>query len=196
MPSAGLVLVVGLGNTGDRYAQTRHNAGFWFVDELARKHGGSFRAEKKFHGELTRIRVGERECMLLKPMQYMNRSGLSVASIAKFYRIAPAAILIAHDEIDLPPGALRVKQGGGHGGHNGLRDVISALGSADFWRLRIGVGHPGHRDLVVDYVLSRPRLEEQMLLDQAIAAALEAFPLLLEGQFGKAQQQLHGRKCG
>jgi PTH1 family peptidyl-tRNA hydrolase len=196
MPSTGLALVVGLGNPGDRYAQTRHNAGFWFVDELARRHGGSFRADKKFHGELARISVAGHDCLLLKPMLFMNRSGLSVASVANFYRLAPAAVLIAHDEIDLPPGTLRIKQGGGHGGHNGLRDILPALGSPDFWRLRIGVGHPGHRDQVVNYVLARAGAEEQRLLDEAINDAVDAFPLLLAGEIGKAQQTLHSRKSG
>jgi len=196
MPSTGLALVVGLGNPGDRYLQTRHNAGFWFVDELARRHGGSFRADKKFHGELAQISVAGRDCLLLKPMLFMNRSGLSVASVANFYRLAPATVLIAHDEIDLPPGTLRVKQGGGHGGHNGLRDVIPALGSPEFWRLRIGVGHPGHRDQVVNYVLARAGAEEQRLLDEAINDAVDAFPLLLTSEFGKAQQTLHSRKSG
>ncbi|HEX5514305.1 MAG TPA: aminoacyl-tRNA hydrolase [Gammaproteobacteria bacterium] len=196
MPSTGLALVVGLGNPGDRYAQTRHNAGFWFVDELARQHGGSFRADKKFHGELARISVAGHDCLLLKPMLFMNRSGLSVASVANFYRLAPAAVLIAHDEIDLPPGTLRIKQGGGHGGHNGLRDILPALGSPDFWRLRIGVGHPGHRDQVVNYVLARAGAEEQRLLDEAINDAVDAFPLLLAGEIGKAQQTLHSRKSG
>lgn len=196
MPSTGLALVVGLGNPGDRYAQTRHNAGFWFVDELARRHGGSFRADKKFHGELARISVAGRDCLLLKPMLFMNRSGLSVASVANFYRLVPAAVMIAHDEIDLPPGTLRIKQGGGHGGHNGLRDIIPALGSPDFWRLRIGVGHPGHRDQVVNYVLARAGATEQRLLDEAINDAVDAFPLLLAGEIGKAQQTLHSRKSG
>lgn len=196
MPSTGLALVVGLGNPGDRYAQTRHNAGFWFVDELAQRHGGSFRADKKFHGELARISVAGRDCLLLKPMLFMNRSGLSVASVANFYRLVPAAVMIAHDEIDLPPGTLRIKQGGGHGGHNGLRDILPALGSPDFWRLRIGVGHPGHRDQVVNYVLARAGATEQRLLDEAINDAVDAFPLLLAGEIGKAQQTLHSRKSG
>lgn len=196
MPSSGLALVVGLGNPGDRYAHTRHNAGFWFVDELARRYGGSFRAEKKFHGELARIHVSGQDCLLLKPMQFMNRSGLSVSSVANFYRFSPDSILIAHDEIDLPPGTLRIKSGGGHGGHNGLRDVMPALGSPDFWRLRIGVGHPGHRDQVVNYVLARASLEEQQALDEAIAEAVDAFPLMRTGEIGKAQQLLHSRKSG
>jgi PTH1 family peptidyl-tRNA hydrolase len=196
VPSAAFALVVGLGNPGDRYAQTRHNAGFWFVDGLARRHGGSFRADKKFHGEVTRIAIDGRECLLLKPATFMNRSGLSVASLANFYRIEPAAILIAHDEIDLPPGNLRVKQGGGHGGHNGLRDIVPALGSPDFWRLRIGVGHPGSKDQVVNYVLGRASADEQRAIDAALTEAADNFPLMLAGEIGKAQQTLHSRKSG
>lgn len=196
MPPAALALVVGLGNPGDRYTQTRHNAGFWFVDELARRYGGSFRTDKKFHGEVARISVDGRECLLLKPMTFMNRSGLSVASMANFYRFEPPSLLVAHDEIDLPPGSLRIKQGGGHGGHNGLRDIAPALGSPDFWRLRIGVGHPGHKDQVVNYVLSRAGADEQRTIDAAIAEAADAFPLLLSGETGKAQQALHSRKSG
>jgi len=193
MSSSGFSLVVGLGNPGDRYTQTRHNAGFWFVDELARRFGGVFRNEKKFHGELARITVDGRDCLLLKPATFMNRSGLSVASLVNFYRLDVATLLVAHDEIDLPPGSLRIKQGGGHGGHNGLRDIAPALGSPAFWRLRIGVGHPGHRDLVVQYVLSRAGADEQQLLDAAINAAVDAFPLLLSGDIGRTQQTLHSR---
>src|SRR5690625_1658187 len=193
MSSSGFSLVVGLGNPGDRYTQTRHNAGFWFVDELARRFGGVFRNEKKFHGELARITVDGRDCLLLKPATFMNRSGLSVASLVNFYRLDVATLLVAHDEIDLPPGSLRIKQGGGHGGHNGLRDIAPALGSPAFWRLRIGVGHPGHRDLVVQYVLSRAGADEQQLLDAAIIAAVDALPLLLSGDIGRTQQTLHSR---
>jgi PTH1 family peptidyl-tRNA hydrolase len=193
MSSTGFSLVVGLGNPGDRYTQTRHNAGFWFVDELARRYGGVFRADKKFHGDVARIVVDGRDCLLLKPATFMNRSGLSAASLVNFYRFEPSAVLVAHDEIDLPPGSLRIKQGGGHGGHNGLRDIAPALGSPDFWRLRIGVGHPGHRDQVVNYVLSRAGADEQQALDGAIADAVDAFPLLLAGEIGRAQQTLHSR---
>ncbi len=196
MSAAAYALVVGLGNPGERYAQTRHNAGFWFVDELARRYGGSFRSDRKFHGELARISVDGLDFLLLKPGTFMNRSGLSVAAVANFYRFAPHALLVAHDEIDLPPGTLRLKQGGGHGGHNGLRDIIPALGSPDFWRLRIGVGHPGHKDQVVNYVLARAGLDEQRTLDAAIEEAVEAFPLLLAGETGKVQQRLHSRKSG
>ena len=194
MTGAALALVVGLGNPGDRYSQTRHNAGFWFVDELARRHGGFFRAEKKFHGEVAEISVDGGRVTLLKPMTFMNRSGLSVAELARFYRLAPETLLIAHDEIDLPPGSLRVKQAGGHGGHNGLRDIMPALGSPEFWRLRIGVGHPGSKDQVVNYVLDRPGKAEQEAIDDALAAAVDVFPYMLKGEWGKAQQPLHSRK--
>lgn len=193
MSSTGFSLVVGLGNPGDRYLQTRHNAGFWFVDELARHHGGVFRADKKFHGDVARITIDGRDCLLLKPMTFMNRSGLSVASMVNFYRFEPASVLVAHDEIDLPPGSLRIKRGGGHGGHNGLRDIAPAIGSSDFWRLRIGVGHPGHRDQVVNYVLSRSGADEQRVVDAAIADAVEVFSLLLAGDISRAQQTLHTR---
>lgn len=187
-------LVVGLGNPGDRYTQTRHNAGFWFVDELARRYGGSFRSERKFQGELAEIEVAGRRCLLLKPMTFMNRSGQSVAAAGRFYKLAPEAILVAHDEIDLPPGQVKLKQGGGHGGHNGLRDLIQAGGSRDFWRLRLGVGHPGHKDMVVNYVLNRPSASEQPLIDQTIELAVDVFPLILDGHWGKAQQRLHSFK--
>ena len=136
-------LIVGLGNPGGQYAETRHNAGFWFVDLLARKHGCVFRNESRFHGETCRIFQGSRECRLLKPATFMNRSGQAVSSLAAYFRIPPEQILIAHDELDLPPGTVRLKQGGGHAGHNGLRDIISALGGRDFWRLRIGIDRPG-----------------------------------------------------
>ncbi len=191
---AAIALVVGLGNPGDRYAQTRHNAGFWFVDELARRYGGSFRSEKRFHGEVARIALPGGECQLLKPTTFMNRSGQSVAALANFFRIPPATILVAHDEIDLPPGAVRLKQGGGHGGHNGLRDIIPALGGPDFWRLRLGVGHPGHKDLVVNYVLDRPRQEEARLIEDAIQAAADQFPVMFRGDWARAQNDLHSRK--
>jgi len=193
---AAIALVVGLGNPGDRYAQTRHNAGFWFVDELARRYGGSFRSEKRFHGDVARISLPCGDCQLLKPTTFMNRSGLSVASLAQFFRIAPETILVAHDEIDLPPGTVRLKQGGGHGGHNGLRDIVPALGSPNFWRLRLGVGHPGHKDQVVNYVLDRPRQEEARLIDDMIAAAADQFPAMYQGEWVRVQNQLHSRKAG
>jgi PTH1 family peptidyl-tRNA hydrolase len=154
MAGAALKLVVGLGNPGAKYARTRHNAGWWFVEALARRHGAEFRAESRHQGEVARLRMplpggAVSELWLLKPTTFMNKSGGAVASLAHFHRITPAEILIAHDELDLPSGTARLKLGGGHGGHNGLRDTSAALGP-DYWRLRIGIGHPGHKDLVLD----------------------------------------------
>jgi PTH1 family peptidyl-tRNA hydrolase len=188
-----LKLIVGLGNPGDAYARTRHNAGFWFVEELARRHGGTFRFETRHQGELARVRIAGAELWLLKPMQYMNRSGGPVASVAGFYKIAPAEMLVAHDEIDLPVGALRLKEAGGHGGHNGLRDLIAHLGEA-FWRLRIGVGHPGEKAEVVDYLTGmRPPADEERLIRDAVFDAADSVPLLLERGAQVAMNRLHSR---
>lgn len=185
-----LRLIVGLGNPGPQYEQTRHNAGFWFVERLARCHHGQFRREARFSADVARIQVSGHEVWLLQPQTFMNRSGLAVRPFADFYKIAPEAILVAHDEIDLPPGEVRLKKGGGHGGHNGLRDLVQHLGP-EFWRLRFGVGHPGHRDLVAGYVLSRAPSAEQTLLDAGIERAVDYLPLLLRGEFSKVQQSLH-----
>jgi PTH1 family peptidyl-tRNA hydrolase len=192
MNDAQIKLIVGLGNPGNEYARTRHNAGFWFVDELARTHGGSWRRESKYQCELARVRVGDSEVWLMKPQTYMNRSGAAVQAVAGFYRIAPAQMLVAHDEIDLPPGVVRLKQAGGHGGHNGVRDVIAQLG-ADFWRLRIGVGHPGSKEQVIDAVLDRASAVEQQLIDAALARAYAALPELLRGDAQKVMKMLHTR---
>jgi len=151
--SIDLKVIVGLGNPGSKYTETRHNAGFWFIEELAREYSASFRQEKKFHGEVAKISLAGKDIWLLKPETFMNRSGLAVQSLMSFYRINADQLLVAHDEIDLPPGTAKLKTGGGHGGHNGLRDIINQLGTKDFHRLRIGVGHPGSKDQVVDYVL-------------------------------------------
>ena len=192
MSDAHFKLIVGLGNPGNEYARTRHNAGFWFVDELARANGGSWRRESKYQCELARVRIGEGELWLMKPMTFMNRSGAAVQAVAGFYRIAPAQMLVAHDEIDLPPGVVRLKQAGGHGGHNGVRDVIAQLG-ADFWRLRIGVGHPGSKEQVIDAVLDRASAVEQQLIDAALARAYAALPELLRGDAQKVMKMLHTR---
>jgi len=189
-----LALVAGLGNPGGRYAQTRHNAGFWFVDELARRYGGSFRAERKFQGELARIAVGGVECFLLKPMTLMNHSGRAIGELLRFYRLAPEQILVAHDDLDLPPGTARLKRGGGHGGHNGLRDTINVLGSREFPRLRLGIGHPGVGGDVVGYVLSRPTLDESAAINDGLTDAAELFPLLISGDWDRAVKQLHTRR--
>jgi PTH1 family peptidyl-tRNA hydrolase len=187
-----LKLVVGLGNPGAEYARTRHNAGFWYVDELARSAGGSWRRESRYQCELARIKVADQELWLMKPQTFMNKSGAAVQAVAAFYRITPGEMLVAHDEIDLPPGVVRLKEGGGHGGHNGVRDVIAQLG-ADFWRLRIGVGHPGSKDQVIDAVLDRATAEEQKLIDAALARAHAALPDLLRDGAQKAMHRLHTR---
>jgi PTH1 family peptidyl-tRNA hydrolase len=193
--SSRIELIVGLGNPGAKYDQTRHNAGFWFVDAVARRHGGSFKSENKFHGEACKVRLDGEEVWLLKPMTFMNKSGQAIASLANFYKIAPEAILVAHDELDLPPGAARLKKGGGHGGHNGLRDTIAQLGNnKDFQRLRIGIGHPGHSSQVTGYVLGKAPADEQRLMDDAIADALDVMSLAVSGEMQKAMNQLHSKR--
>ena len=191
---ASLRLIVGLGNPGPQYAQTRHNAGFWLADELARQHGASFRPDSKAHGESCRIALAGQELWLLKPLTFMNRSGLAVATLARFHRISPPEILVVHDDLDLPPGTVRLKRSGGHGGHNGLRDLIAHLGSPDFLRLRLGIGHPGDRREVLDYVLRRAPREEQARVEAAIAEALRELPRLAAGQLEPAMQALHRRR--
>ncbi|MEY4848072.1 MAG: aminoacyl-tRNA hydrolase, partial [Pseudomonadota bacterium] len=183
MAEAAIRLVVGLGNPGEKYARTRHNAGFWFVEELARRHGGQFRAEPKHQGELARVRVNgsagtSAELWLFKPTTYMNKSGGAIASLSHFYKLPIAATLVAHDELDLPPGVARLKWAGGHGGHNGLRDSIAAVG-ADFWRLRLGIGHPGHKDQVLDYVLQRASAADEQHINEAILKSADLLPMLL-----------------
>lgn len=188
-------LVVGLGNPGKDYAGARHNAGFWFLDRLADAARATFKSEPKLYGRVGRIASGREEVWLLKPQTYMNASGRSVAALARFYKIAPEEILVAHDELDLLPGTVRLKLGGGVNGHNGLKDIAAHLGSHDFWRLRVGIGHPGDKDVVADYVLNPPRKEEQELLDQAISRALEVWPLIAEGNCQAAMLKLHTQKA-
>ncbi|WP_018232590.1 aminoacyl-tRNA hydrolase [Thioalkalivibrio thiocyanodenitrificans] len=185
-------LVAGLGNPGPRYTETRHNAGFWFVDALARQHGADLRLENRFAGEVARIVLDGRETRLLKPQTFMNRSGQSLKLLAGFYRIPVEAILVVHDEIDLPPGEVRLKRGGGHGGHNGLRDIMAHLGR-DFLRLRIGVGHPGYKDEVVDYVLHRPSRDEEAGIRESIDRALAVMPEVVAGELERAMHQLHSK---
>ena len=183
--------VVGLGNPGPKYADNRHNAGFWFVDELARANSTLMRAENKFAGEVARMRGAAGDCWLLKPMTYMNHSGRSVSALCNFYRIPPENLLVVYDELDLAPGMVRLKRGGGHGGHNGLRDICAALGSKDFLRLRMGIGHPGHKDAVVAYVLSRPGKTEHAAIDTGIGEALRHWHLIQSGELQKAMNALH-----
>ncbi len=184
-------LIAGLGNPGADYAATRHNAGFWFVDALAAAHGASLRAEARFHGELGRAAVGGRDVWLLKPTTFMNHSGQAVAAVARYYKLAPEQILVAHDDLDLPVGTARLKRGGGHGGHNGLRDIINHLGSRDFLRLRLGIHHPGDSKAVVDYVLGRPSAADREAIEDAIARALDVMPLVVSGDLERAMNRLH-----
>jgi PTH1 family peptidyl-tRNA hydrolase len=193
MPGLSLKLIIGLGNPGEEYARTRHNAGFGFVEELARRHGGAFRLEPRHHGELARIRIGAADLWLLKPMNFMNRSGSVAQSVAGFYKALAAEILVAYDDLDLPAGVARLREGGGAGGHNGMRDVIAQLGP-DFWRLRLGIGHPGERDKVLGYVLSRPSIEEDILIRQSIDAAADIMPVLLQEGPQQAMHRLHSSR--
>jgi PTH1 family peptidyl-tRNA hydrolase len=192
MAASSIRLIIGLGNPGAEYRDTRHNAGFWFVDRLADDARAGWQRQARQQCELARVRLGVHEVWLMKPATFMNGSGAAVQSVAAFYRIAPAEMLVVHDEIDLPPGTIRLKFAGGHGGHNGLRDIIACV-SAEFWRLRLGVGHPGDKDRVVDAVLSRASRAEQQLIDKALARGLAALPLLLDGASQAAMQQLHSQ---
>lgn len=187
-------LIVGLGNPGPEYEQTRHNAGFWVVDNLA---GNALSRESRFNALAAKVRIAAQEVWLLEPQTYMNRSGQSVGAIARFYKIAPDEILVVHDELDLPPGSAKIKKGGSSGGHNGLKDITAALGTQDYWRLRIGIGHPRSMNLqqqVVDFVLHRPRKEEQELINGAIEKSLDVIPMLCEGRFEAAMMKLHSAK--
>ena len=192
--TAAMQAVVGLGNPGPRYADTRHNAGFWFVDRLADRLGGDFRSDRKLNGELATLGVGDDRRWLFKPASFMNRSGGPVAALLSYYRIAPAAMVVAYDDLDLPPGTVKLKRGGGHGGHNGLRDLYAHLPDTEFVRVRIGIGHPGHRDQVVGYVLSRPGREDEKLILEAIDAALDVMPQVLAGELEKAMHELHTQR--
>lgn len=185
-------LIAGLGNPGPKYEATRHNVGFWFVDQLAHSKGAGFRHENKFHGEVCSLTLEGNKIWLLKPQTYMNHSGQAVRAIAQFYKIPAEAVLVVHDELDIPPGTLRVKQGGGHGGHNGLRDIISHIGK-EFVRLRIGIGHPGNSRDVTNYVLGRAGAAEQTDIEQALQDAAHYLPLILQGEMQKAMNHLHGR---
>jgi len=185
-------LVVGLGNPGADYVMTRHNVGWWFVDVLARAHGGSFSAERKFSGDVCRLDIGGHDVRLLKPTTFMNRSGQSVKALASYLKVPSEAILVAHDDLDLPFGTVRLKKGGGAGGHNGLKDITAHLGES-YMRARFGIAHPGGSRDVIDYVLERAGREEEAAIMDAIGATVEAMPALLDGQFEKVMQALHSR---
>jgi PTH1 family peptidyl-tRNA hydrolase len=187
-------LIVGLGNPGPEYEQTRHNAGFWLVDNLARM---PLTRESRYNALAAKTTIAGNEVWLLEPQTFMNRSGQSVGALARFYKIVPDDILVVHDELDLPPGTAKIKKGGSSGGHNGLKDISAALGTQDYWRLRIGIGHPRNlnsQQAVADYVLHRPRKEEQALINDAIERSLDEIPLLCEGKFEAAMMRLHSAK--
>lgn len=188
-------LIVGLGNPGPEYEQTRHNAGFWLVDKLANSlPGARLQRESRFNALLAKTAIGGRELWLLEPQTFMNRSGQAVGALARFYKIAPDEVLVVHDELDLAPGVAKMKKGGSAGGHNGLKDITAALGTQDYWRLRLGIGHPrsqASQQAVADFVLHRPRKEEQVLIEEAIEKSLRIVPMVCEGKFEAATMQLH-----
>jgi len=189
-------LFVGLGNPGPEYEDTRHNAGFWWIDQLARRLGGSLQLDKSYYGMVARINNAPGAAgpiWLLQPLTYMNLSGKSVAALARFFKITPEEILAIHDELDLPPGEMKMKQGGGTGGHNGLKDMQAQLGSGNFWRLRLGIGHPGHKGEVAAYVLRKPPVDERIGVEQCIAKSLDAVELMLKGDMAKALTQIHAK---
>lgn len=187
---SGIKLLVGLGNPGEQYQQTRHNAGFWWVDQVEQQTNSKLLLESKLSSYLGKLQP-HTDKWLAKPTTFMNASGKAVAAIANYYKIPPNEILVIHDELDLPPGAVKLKFGGGHGGHNGLRDTHAALGTGDYWRLRIGIGHPGERNEVVNFVLKPPSKSEQALIDERIEQSAKVVDLLLKGEFEQAMLILH-----
>lgn len=189
-----LALIVGLGNPGPQYERTRHNAGAWFATQMAEAGSASLEVQTKFHGSYGKITMGEHTCHLLIPTTFMNNSGEAVQALTRFYKIETSAILVAHDELDLNCGKIRLKQGGGHGGHNGLRNIIKQLGSSDFYRLRIGIGHPGHKDKVLNYVLGKPSVDENIDIQRALDKALSTVPTMLTGELQKVMKVLHTEK--
>lgn len=186
-------LIVGLGNPGSEYEHTRHNIGFDFIDELAYTLKTNFKPEKKYFGYVAKTTLTDGELWLLKPTTYMNKSGTSVQALTKFYKIKPEEILIVHDELDIPCGQVRFKKGGSNGGHNGLKDIQSWLGTADFYRLRIGIDHPGDRNLVINYVLHKPTLQQKKLIESAVEKCLSVMPKLFNNEFNAVQQILHSK---
>ncbi|MDF1678762.1 MAG: aminoacyl-tRNA hydrolase [Legionellaceae bacterium] len=184
-------LVVGLQNPGASYERTRHNAGGWFARALVEQLGATLRLHKSFHGEVASVELNGRQFHVLLPNTWMNQSGRSVRALCQFYRILPEEVLVAHDELDLPVGTVKLKTGGGHGGHNGLRDLIAHAGGAEFHRLRLGIAHPGHRDLVTDYVLGKPSPDDKKAIDEAISRAMDIMPEVISGAFPKAMKALN-----
>ncbi|MEF7614951.1 aminoacyl-tRNA hydrolase [Aquincola sp. MAHUQ-54] len=190
-------LLVGLGNPGPEYDATRHNAGFWWIDAVARRFNTTLQPERGYHGLVARVNRPlpgvEGPIWLLEPQTYMNLSGKSVAALARFFKIAPEEILVAHDELDLLPGQMKLKQGGSHAGHNGLRDMIAQLGSPNFWRLRLGIGHPGVKAEVVNYVLKKPSPTDREAIEQCVTKSIEAIDLLVTGEMERAMIKIHAK---
>jgi len=184
-------LIVGLGNPGPKYERTRHNAGFWFVDELNRRHGLPMKLERKLKGRAAKSTIDGMDVVVLAPETFMNESGQSLRASVDFYKVPVERVLVAYDDLDLPPGTVRLKKGGGHGGHNGLRSIFSHLGSPEFWRLRIGIGHPGQAEQVLPWVLGRPRPEEEKAIRTAIDRAVDVLPQILAGHDNRAMTALH-----
>jgi PTH1 family peptidyl-tRNA hydrolase len=186
-------MLVGLGNPGTEYEGTRHNAGFWWVDEAARVLGARLVHDRAYHGLVARVNRPDGPVWLIEPQTYMNLSGKSVAPLARFFKIEPSQILVVHDELDLAPGQMKIKQGGGVAGHNGLKDIQAQLGTADFWRLRIGIGHPGDRSEVANWVLRKPAPDDREAILKCIAQSIEALPLLLDGPMERAMMKIHAK---
>lgn len=191
MPEQAIKILVGLGNPGPEHHNTRHNAGFWFIDWIAQQNNCHLSLETKFHGYYGQLHLDGLQLKLLKPLTYVNRSGQAVAACALYFKLLPSQILVIHDELDLPPGQVRLKLGGGHAGHNGLRDITQALGTAEFWRIRIGIGHPGDRKRVVDYVLGCPESDQIYAIDNALERIALQLPKIITGQFDQVMNQLH-----
>ena len=189
----GIQLLVGLGNPGAEYESTRHNAGFWWVDQVCQQTGTKLNLEAKFFGQAGRVKLANSELWALKPTTFMNASGRAVGALAKFYKIPPEAILVVHDELDLPAGTVKLKQGGGHGGHNGLKDITAQLGTPDFWRLRLGIGHPGDKNAVSNFVLHAPTREEMHAIKENIDDSIAILPLIIAAKFEEAMLKLHTR---
>ncbi|RUR19998.1 aminoacyl-tRNA hydrolase [Legionella sp. km535] len=184
-------LIIGLRNPGSAYEQTRHNAGGWLVTSLAQRHSTHYKSDKKMQAEIADLDINHHQCKLVLPLTFMNHSGLPTRAISQFYRIQPEEIVVVHDELDLPVGRIKIKTGGGHGGHNGLRDIITQLGSSEFHRLRIGIGHPGHRDLVHQFVLGKPSVDDRQKIYDAIDRGIAVMPLVLSGDIARAMNQLN-----
>ncbi|MBA3535964.1 MAG: aminoacyl-tRNA hydrolase [Tatlockia sp.] len=185
-------LIIGLRNPCSAYEYTRHNAGGWLVEALTQRCNASFKTEKKLHSELANIEIGNHTCKTLLPLTFMNHSGLPVREVCQFYRFNPDELLVVHDDLDLPPGRIKIKTGGGHGGHNGLKDIVTQLGSSDFHRLRVGIGHPGHRDLVLNFVLGKPSQDDRQLIFDAIDRGIASIATAINGDIAKAMNLLNG----